>query len=506
MLTRIAATLFVVGLIALAGGSAPVSTASFPGANGKIVFESNRDGNSEIYVMNADGTAQTNLTNNPAVDSKPAWSPDGTRIAFTSDRAGTSQVWMMNSDGSSATQLTNDPVGAGGPTWSPDGTRIAFHGLAAGNYDIYSMDVGFGGAATELTNGPQADTNPAWSPDGVRIAFVRNGDIWVMNADGSNQTRLTNTPADEIEADWSPDGSRIAFASPRDGGIFQVFVMNSDGSAQTRVTNDPVGAGHPSWSPDGTKMAFHSVRDGAHDIWVMDVNGDNQVRLTTDPATDFGPNWQPLGRMRGDINCDGTSNSVDALFVLRHTATLPVTMPPGCPTISWPASHGPNPIVSSGAGSLDGTWHFDFDTGAQVQAGDIWWDIIEYIGHTVGDIVPNGDARVVNLGAVDFDSLTYSSLWYLPFSTNPIHGSDDASSQLAPGDVFAVLTSDGNVAKVRVEAYAYTLQLRWVTYQGAPRGDVNCDGQVNTVDSLFILRHTADLPVNLPPGCPAIGA
>ncbi len=141
----------------------------------------------------------------------------------------------------------------------------------------------------------------------------------------------------------------------------------------------------------------------------------------------------------------------------------------------------------------------------QVPSGDVQWEIIEYIGHTVGNIVPLGNARVMNLGVVDFDSLTYSDLWYIPFSSDLIHGSDDAPSQLVPGDVFAVLTREGNVAKVRVEAYGYTLQLRWVTYQGAPRGDMNCDGQVDAVDALSILRYVAGLPVTLPPGCPEIG-
>src|SRR3972149_3275713 len=100
---------------------------AFPGQDGKIAFVSIRDGNYEIYAMNADGSGQTRLTNNAATEYGPAWSPDGTKIAFWSDRDGNWEVYAMNADGSGQTRLTNNSAWDAAPAWSPDGTKIAFY-------------------------------------------------------------------------------------------------------------------------------------------------------------------------------------------------------------------------------------------------------------------------------------------------------------------------------------------------------------------------------------------
>jgi len=93
--------------------------AAFPGNNGQIAFDSDRDGNYEIYVMNADGTGQTRLTNNPALDGAPAWSPDGSKIAFVSDRDGNLEIYVMPAAGGAATRLTNNTAGDDLPDWQP---------------------------------------------------------------------------------------------------------------------------------------------------------------------------------------------------------------------------------------------------------------------------------------------------------------------------------------------------------------------------------------------------
>jgi Tol biopolymer transport system component len=179
----------------------------------KIAFTSTRDGNEEVYVMNADGSGQTNLTNHPASDIFPAWSPDGTKIAFTSGRDFDWEVFVVNADGSSPTNLTNnDNLNSDlEPDWSPDGTKIAFR---ASRYDSY----GFG------------------------------FDIYVMNADGSGQINLTEHPAFDSEPAWSPDGAQIVFQSDRDGN-FEIYVMNADGSGQTNLTNNPASDFKPDWQP-----------------------------------------------------------------------------------------------------------------------------------------------------------------------------------------------------------------------------------------------------------------
>ena len=218
---------------------------------GRIAFASKRDGNWEIYVMNTDGSGQINLTNNPADDRWPSWSPDGKRIAFASNRDGDWEIYVMNADGSGVTRLTNNPGGNFDPSWSPDGRHIAFSSRRDVSLEIYVMNAD-GSGQINLTNNPAEDDLPSWSPDGRRIAFVSNRDgnweIYVMNADGSGVTRLTNNPAYDVWPSWSPDGKRIAFVSNRDGNQ-EIYVMNADGSEVTRLTSNSAEDRYPSWSP-----------------------------------------------------------------------------------------------------------------------------------------------------------------------------------------------------------------------------------------------------------------
>ena len=236
----------------------------------RIAFQSDRDGDSEIYVMNADGSGVTQLTHNGAGDWGPAWSPDGRRIAFQSDRDGDSEIYVMNAAGSGVTQLTHIDAGDYGPAWSPDGQRIAFNSDRDGDHEIYVMNAA-GSGVTQLTHHGAWDFSPAWSPDGRRIAFssLRDGDfeIYVMNADGSGVTQLTHNDAVDWFPAWSPDGRRIAFESDRDGDS-EIYVMNADGSGVTQLTHNDDEDWFPAWSSDGQRIAFGSNRDGDHEIYV----------------------------------------------------------------------------------------------------------------------------------------------------------------------------------------------------------------------------------------------
>jgi dipeptidyl aminopeptidase/acylaminoacyl peptidase len=122
------------------------SQAPFPVQNGKIAFQSFRDGNSEIYTMNADGSNQTNISNNSVHDEDPDWSPDGTKIIFWRDDP--RDIYVMNADGSGQTNISNNGRTNGGPTWSPDGTKI----VVTFGSDIYAMNAD-GSAQTPLTSG-----------------------------------------------------------------------------------------------------------------------------------------------------------------------------------------------------------------------------------------------------------------------------------------------------------------------------------------------------------------
>jgi Tol biopolymer transport system component len=281
---------------------------------GKIAFMSDRDGNQEIYVMNVDGTNQVNLSNNSAMDSGPAWSPDGKKIAFVSNRDDAhGAIWVMNADGTNPIRLR----GGGAPAWAPDGTKIAFQGVQSAGVkpDIGVMNTD-GSNLVWLTNDPLDDVLPTWSPDGTRIAFQRGitatgslpfgilpeGDIWVMDADGTNQINLTNNLAQDNRAPaWSPDGNKIAFASMRDATgeqDFNIWVMNTDGTNITRVTSSaPWPAGFdswPAWSPDSTRIAYQGGGGPQGEIWVINADGSNPIQLTNNAVLDSLPAWAPL--------------------------------------------------------------------------------------------------------------------------------------------------------------------------------------------------------------------
>jgi TolB protein len=284
-------------------GASAQNSAKF---NGKIAFVSSRNGPpGEIYVMNPDGTNQRNITNSPASETRPAFSPDGKKIAFVRDFKG---IYLMDPDGTGQTQIL-DGATAGFSSissfanWSPNGTKLVFNGLIKGSpdgADIYVINVD-GTGLTRLTTDPADDSSPAWSPDGTKIAFstIRNRvpgeinyEIYVMNADGSNQTRITNNTKFDHSPNWSPDGTRIAFTSRRDDN-FEVYVMNADGSNQTRLTFDGEQDSDAKWSPDGTKIAFLSSRGGHFgEIWVMNPDGTGLVNLTNADGFDMDPSWQ----------------------------------------------------------------------------------------------------------------------------------------------------------------------------------------------------------------------
>ena len=267
-------------------------------------------------------------TNEIVGDVDPTWSPDGTRIAFASDEGGNLDIYVMNADGSERNNLTNSPDEDTEPTWSPDGSRIAFLSRSAQGPDIHVIRPDGAGHAN-LTDFPASYMHLAWSPDGARIAFASNRDIrepdqaqpappgplqgplpearrpeiYVMNADGSNQTRLTFNETFDGNPSWSPDGAKIVFQSKRDGN-YEIYVINADGSNQTRLTHNDRADIDPAWSPDGTRIAFASNRPQtefgtefgglAYNIFVMNADGSRQINLWPLQNTRF----RPVGQQR----------------------------------------------------------------------------------------------------------------------------------------------------------------------------------------------------------------
>lgn len=207
---------------------------TFSPDGGKILFQDRIDENTEICLVNIDGSGFTNLTKSPSRDTAATFSPDGRRIAFAANRASgttTFEIYVMNADGSEPRLLYGDRAMSVGPSWAPDGKSIVFmndrEGGRVGNFELFSINVDDGNE-TRLTNRPRYDTDPVYSPDGSRIAFTSNTDgnseIYVMNADGSSVLRLTRDPGTDGFPHWSPDGKKLIFTSDRAGkyGIYEI--------------------------------------------------------------------------------------------------------------------------------------------------------------------------------------------------------------------------------------------------------------------------------------------
>lgn len=207
----------------------------------------------DIYVMTlATLVSITNTGNNQ----DPVWSPDGTRIAFMTTRDGHSELYLMNPDGSNVVRLTyNVAASVGHPAWSHDGARIAFNcQVQSGNDDICAINRDGSGFA-RLTTDPASDTGPTWSPDGVSIAFSTtrygpNAVIAVMNADGSGVSQV-GAGVQGWDPAWSPDGAQIAFDGPGSNWS-AICTVQADGTNVAFFADD---AGEPAWMPARVPIA-----------------------------------------------------------------------------------------------------------------------------------------------------------------------------------------------------------------------------------------------------------
>jgi Tol biopolymer transport system component len=263
-------------------------------AKADIVFVSDRDGNSEIYTMTADGSNQTRLTFDKAIDGFPAWSPDGSMIAFESERSGNYEVYVMNADGSDQRNITRDRSLDSAPSWSPDGSRIAFVSNREGNFDVFVMNAD-GSDQTRLTHDSATDDFPSWSADGSRIIFESNraGDynIYSMNPDGTGLEQVTRKTSSDNHARISPDGKTLVFVSNR-AGDNEIYISNVDITSLTQLTIHEGSDNWPNWSPDSKTIVFHSNRDGGLDrIFTVSADGKTMRALTGNDSNDKYPHW-----------------------------------------------------------------------------------------------------------------------------------------------------------------------------------------------------------------------
>lgn len=292
--------------IALAGCSA----SGMPQSTGRLAFERTVDGNTDVYVMNVDGSGLTRLTDDPGWDGTPAWAPSGDQIAFASERQGAPVIYVMNADGTDLRALTGPEYASLMPVWSPDGKQIAFASTRS-----YKIQVEGGTASTDAGleiwvmnadgSNPHHITGtiedqavyPTWSPKGDRLAYMRvSQDVQIVAQapdSAAEQTVLTQgQPGKHWTPAWSPDGNKIAYMTEI-SDTRDIVLMPADGGKPHAITQAGSNETEPTWSPDGKQIAFISDRDGPLSLYVMDADGKNVRRLASDDAEYAHPAWSP---------------------------------------------------------------------------------------------------------------------------------------------------------------------------------------------------------------------
>ena len=318
----------------------------------RIAFVSERDGNSEIYLMNGAGEKLRRLTNHPGYDTWPTWSPDGSLLLFTSGRDGgqnlyvtdanglrtqndlrthritytqspnepgvwspdgqmiahtsglsgvETEIYVVNPSGTSVNRVTKNDYPDFMPTWSPDGTRLAFYSMRTQFLNqIYVMSSS-GQNQMRITDSPFGCTRPLWNPKRDEIAFVKSTGksesdlaISVMNVDGGNQRELFgfSAPFHSVSFAWSPSGD-ILLASKGETAKSQIYTIEVSNFTVQNLSGNQYDETSPSWSPDGQWIVFVSTRDGNKEIYVMRKDGTNATRLTFDSAVDDYPVFSP---------------------------------------------------------------------------------------------------------------------------------------------------------------------------------------------------------------------
>lgn len=279
----------------------------------KIVFVSKRDGNAEIYIMNPDGSEQVNLTQHPAEDYNPAWSPNGKQIVFSSDRTDdVFDLYLMNPDGKNVQKVFKDNEYRRYPAWSPDGKHIAYaqadkrkairawgaRFAPTADHTLYIATPN-GTSIEKLTKGFE----PSWSPDGNQLIFVVAGLKHTPLGLFDLQTRTQKVLRPEklrwtLSPLWSPQGDKIAFGklsearfNERGGISFRnstLYIANPDGTALQQVADGS--ALDPTWSPQGNQLIYNDAIGIVYQLYKTDFNGGNPTQLTRE-GNNFGADW-----------------------------------------------------------------------------------------------------------------------------------------------------------------------------------------------------------------------
>lgn len=260
----------------------------------KLAFETTRDGNWEIYLMDTNGTNLINLSNDPSDDEYPKWSPDGSKIAFISNRGGNQDIYAMNSDGTDVVNISNDSGDSIMPVWAPNSESIAY---LSGDKDLRKIVINDLKQGTTISYPNASHLNfMSWSPNGDFITFSSemdgNSEIYILDIERRLIARLTTTPDTNYQPYWSPSGNLIVYWSiNKDVLGTSVRVISADGSIDRKLAPNSLVDTGGIWSPDGKYIAFYSAQDTTS-LYIMDIDGSSPRQLVS-RIQDSSLAWQP---------------------------------------------------------------------------------------------------------------------------------------------------------------------------------------------------------------------
>jgi TolB protein len=268
----------------------------------EIAIISNRSGQRDVYVMDADGRNARAATRSHSIKSFPSWLPDADGILYTSyTKEGPAGLFMTSRGAVRAGRLFARLLPGFSKfrgVFSPNGEFLAIVASKRGVSDIYTVHRA-SGMLGRLTRSPAIEVGPSWSPDGEQLAFVsdRSGSpqIYTMKRDGGDVKRITFNGHYNTSPSWSPDGQWIAYET-RVEGQFDIWLVDPSGTISVPLITHRRSDESPAWSPDSRKLAFSSTRRGKADIYVVDRNGDNLKRLTRNMGDNLSPAWGPFPR------------------------------------------------------------------------------------------------------------------------------------------------------------------------------------------------------------------